>query len=168
MSANIRSDSSGTFGAIGFGGSDAITFDATGILTGSYSPKSVSGASLADGALIEDTPSGIGYGAGAGGTVTQSTSKSTGVTVNKPVGQITMNAASLAAGATVSFPVSNSFCAINDLLIVTHATISAEINYSLNYRVGSGFFSVSIKNISAGALAEAVVLNFAIIKGVAA
>ena len=42
--------------------------------------------------------SGIGYAAGAGGTVTQATNKSTTVVLNKTTGQITMNAASLAAG----------------------------------------------------------------------
>ena len=38
---------------------------------------SITSAKFADGALIEDTANGIGYGTGAGGTVTQLTSKST-------------------------------------------------------------------------------------------
>jgi hypothetical protein len=40
---------------------------------------------------------GIGYATGAGGPVTQLTSKSTGVTLGKVAGQITMNGAALAA-----------------------------------------------------------------------
>ena len=40
---------------------------------------------------------GIGYATGAGGTVTQATSKSTAVILNKLTGAITMNAASQAA-----------------------------------------------------------------------
>ena len=38
-----------------------------------------------------------------GGTVTQATNKSTGVTLNTESGQITMNDAALAAAAEVSF-----------------------------------------------------------------
>ena len=38
----------------------------------------------------------LGYTAAAQGAVTQATSKSTGVTLNKPAGVITMNNASLA------------------------------------------------------------------------
>ena len=41
MSSGIRSDASGTFGALTFGGDDAITFDATGIQAGSYKPGSI-------------------------------------------------------------------------------------------------------------------------------
>ncbi|NBS24587.1 MAG: hypothetical protein EBS78_11605 [Altererythrobacter sp.] len=41
------------------------------------------------------TSGGIGYGTGAGGTVTQATSKSTGVTLDKVCGEITMNNATL-------------------------------------------------------------------------
>ena len=38
---------------------------------------------------------GVGYGTGAGGTATQTTSKATGVTLNKICGTITMDSASL-------------------------------------------------------------------------
>jgi hypothetical protein len=38
---------------------------------------------------------GVGYGTGAGGAVTQATSKSTGVTLDKVCGEITMNNATL-------------------------------------------------------------------------
>ena len=41
MSSGIRSDASGTFGALTFGGDDAITFDATGIQAGSYKAGSI-------------------------------------------------------------------------------------------------------------------------------
>lgn len=45
MTANIRSEASGTFGAIGFGSSDAITFDDTGILSG-YKDSTITPAKL--------------------------------------------------------------------------------------------------------------------------
>jgi hypothetical protein len=45
----------------------------------------------------------IGYTAAAQGTVTQATSKSTAVTLNKPAGRITMDAASLATATNATF-----------------------------------------------------------------
>ena len=42
------------------------------------------------GGLIETSGNGIGYSTGAGGVVTQGTSRTTGVTLNKPSGQITL------------------------------------------------------------------------------
>lgn len=45
MTANIRSDASGLFGAIGFGGDDAITFDAGGIV-GGYKDNTITPAKL--------------------------------------------------------------------------------------------------------------------------
>ena len=41
MTTGIRSDASGTFGALTFGGDDAITFDAAGIQAGSYKAGSI-------------------------------------------------------------------------------------------------------------------------------
>lgn len=49
---------------------------------------------------VVDGTGGIGYQTGSGGTVTQATSKSTAVTLNKLSGRITLNAEALAAGAT--------------------------------------------------------------------
>jgi len=60
----------------------------------------------------------IGYSTAAQGAVTQATDKSTGVTLNKSVGRITMNNAALAGGAVVSFVLTNSLISTNDTLIV--------------------------------------------------
>jgi len=60
----------------------------------------------------------IGYSAAAQGTVTQATDKSTGVTLNKSAGRITMNNAALAGGAVVSFILTNSLISANDTMIV--------------------------------------------------
>lgn len=111
---------------------------------------------------------GLGYGTGAGGTVTQATSKSTAVTLNKPTGQITMNNAALAASAPVEFTFNNSLLSSSDLLIVTGVW-----GFSPNYRIdGGGVMAgasrIRITNITGGSLSEAVVINFAIIKGAVA
>lgn len=105
----------------------------------------------------------IGYAAVAQGAVTQLTSKSTGVTLNTSAGQITMNAASLAATTNVTFTLTNSLLSAKDVLIlnVTNGT-SAAYNCWVS-SMGAGSATVTLRNISASPLAEAVVLNFVII-----
>ena len=108
----------------------------------------------------------IGYGTAAQGTVTQATSKSTGVTLNKSSGQITMNNASLASGATVLFTLTNSTLSAKDVLIVnvgSGGTSGAYWPYVANVAAGSAV--IGVYNNTAGALAEAIVINYAIIHG---
>lgn len=114
----------------------------------------------------------MGYGAGAGGTVTQVTSKTTAVTLNKPSGQITMHNAALAAGASVTFVVNNSLAASADGVLVTGDYNGGAPDPS-NYRVelaysGTGSFMVRVTNVSAGSLSQALVIGFKLIKGATA
>lgn len=112
---------------------------------------------------------GIGYAAGAGGTVTQSTNKSTGVTLNKVSGQITMNNASLSAAAEVSFTLTNSTIAATDVVYACIASGATAGAYNVQVdAVASGSCRISVSNLSSGSLSEAIVLNFAVIKAVAA
>jgi hypothetical protein len=109
---------------------------------------------------------GIGYGAGSGGTVTQGTDKSTAVTLNKMSGQITTHAASLAGGASVVFIVNNSLFGANDVVVpqIASAALSTT-NYSITAATnGAGSFHLILKNETAGALAEAVVIGFVVLK----
>jgi hypothetical protein len=105
----------------------------------------------------------IGYAAIAQGAVTQLTSKSTGVTLNTSAGQITLNAASLAATTNVTFTLTNSLLSAKDVLIlnVTNGTSGAYNAWVSSMAAGSA--TITLRNISASPLAEAVVLNFAII-----
>jgi hypothetical protein len=109
----------------------------------------------------------IGYSTAAQGTVTQLTSKSTGVTLNKSSGQITMNNAALANGAIISFTLTNSLLSAKDVIIVNVAGgLATNGTYtSFVSNVSAGTAVISLYNISAGSLSEAVVLNFAIIHG---
>lgn len=107
----------------------------------------------------------VGYGTGAGGTVTQATSKTTGVTLNRPSGEITMNNAALAAGTIVSFVFTNSVIAATDLMILNHVSGGTPGSYLLNARCGSGSATIDVRNETGGSLSEAIVLRFAIIKG---
>ena len=108
----------------------------------------------------------IGYTAAAQGTVTQATSKSTGVTLNKPAGVITMNNASLATATNATFTLTNSFISANDVIVLTLAsgqTTPGTYNVFVN-AVAAGTASITLRNISAGSLSEAIVVNFSIIK----
>ena len=167
MTTTIRSNADGSKSYIQVGGTDRVTIGSQGIEAGSYAPGSIVANDFADGALIENSVNGIGYGTGSGGTVTQATSKSTAVTLNKPCGQITMNAASLPAGGSIAFTLNNSLITDKDTLVVTIGDLvvvspSYEIHCS---RAITGGARIQLKNVSAGALAESVVVNFALIKG---
>jgi hypothetical protein len=108
----------------------------------------------------------LGYNASAQGTVTQATSKATGVTLNKSSGQITMNAASLPAGTTVLFTLTNSTLTAKDVLIVnvgSGGTSGAYWPYVAN--VAAGTAVIGVYNNTVGALAEAIVINYAVIHG---
>lgn len=117
------------------------------------------------GNVLVTSPAGLGYGPGAGGTVTQATSKSTAVTLNKPSGVITMNAASLAAGASVYFRFNNSVFNYNQgdsLLVETNNPVSYTIK-SGGGGIGNGY--IALKNETGAPLAEAVIVIFKVIKG---
>jgi len=120
------------------------------------------------GAVVAAAPlGGLGYMTGAGGAVTQATSKSTGVTLNNVCGQITMNGAALAAAAEVKFTVTNSAVAATDVVIVNHASGGTAGSYLVGVAaVGSGSFDIVVSNVSVGSLSETIVLNFAVIKAV--
>ena len=109
----------------------------------------------------------IGYATGAQGTVTQATSKSTGVTLNKSSGQITMNNAALANGAVVTFTLTNNLLSAKDVIIVnvSGGATTAGTYTALVSSISAGSAVLGLYNISAGSLSEAVVLNYAIIHG---
>ena len=108
----------------------------------------------------------LGYTSAAQGSVTQATDKSTGVTLNKSAGRITMNAASLAANTAVSFTLTNSLISTKDAIIVNVSgggTAAAYTTYISSMAAGSAV--IALRNLTGGALAEAVIINFAIIHG---
>lgn len=109
---------------------------------------------------------GIGYATGAGGTVTQITSRSTGVTLSKVTGQITTTADSLAGLAQVTFTVTNTAVAATDTIILSKVSGDADTECWVN-AVASGSFNVTLRNNHAvDADVTAFVFNFAVIKGV--
>lgn len=121
----------------------------------------------AGGIKSTSTSEGVGYLTGAGGTVTQLTSKSTSVTLNRPCGQITMNNAALNAGVSVAFAVSNTTVAIGDTISIQHSSGAADGGaYRIEpYNVTTNAFNVKVTNVTGGNLSEAVVLSFQVHKG---
>lgn len=129
-----------------------------------YSDQDITGADTVSAGLMYSTAE-LGYATGAQGVVTQLTSKSTAVTLNKSAGQITMNNAALLNGAIISFTLNNSLLSARDVLIVnvaggiaTSGTYTAFVS-----TVAAGSAVISLYNVSAGSLSEAVVLNYALI-----
>lgn len=113
---------------------------------------------------------GVGYATGAGGTVTQATSKSTGVTLDKICGEIVMNNAALNRGTAVSFTLTNSTIAATDVVVVNIKSAATANAYSVDVTaVAAGSCRIQLHNFTSGTdLSEAVVLSFAVIKAVAA
>ncbi len=143
--------------------------DLQNIQGGTYHLSSVEYTDLTDGGTTTLHTHSLGYGIGNGGTVTQLTSKSTGVTLNTICGQITTNNASLAAGDAVVFRVTNSLIADTDVILVNIASGSSPGAYDYDIdKVGSGYFDIHLYNYKGGSsLSESVVFNFVVIKSVA-
>lgn len=123
-------------------------------------------ALVAAGSVDTLATSTLGYTTGAGGTVTQVTNKTTTVTLNKASGKITMDAASLGANTTVTFQLTNSVIGANDVIIVNVNAGSGDGYNVWAYGAAAGLVNIALRNVTAGALAEAVVISFVVIKGV--
>ena len=123
----------------------------------------------AGGIDLQLSANGFGYATG-GGTVTQATSRTTGVTLNKVCGAITTNTTSLAAGATAKFTVTNSTVAATD--VVTLSIKSGSTTDQTDVKVqgtAAGSFDIVVANRHlVTAETGAIIINFAVMKAVAA
>ena len=108
----------------------------------------------------------LGYAPAAQGSVTQGSSKSTGVTLNDSMGQITMNGATLNTLTNVTFTLTNNLISAKDVIIlnVGAGATSGAYNCWIS-SMSTGTCTITLRNISGGNLSEAVVINFAIIHG---
>lgn len=109
---------------------------------------------------------GLGYSTAAEASVTQITTRATGVTVTGLCGQITTDTTSLAALAQATFTVTNTAVAIGDVILV--AIRSGATNKKTDARitaVAAGSFDVTIHNIDAStAEIGAIILNYIVLK----
>jgi hypothetical protein len=117
------------------------------------------------GNVLVTNPAGLGYGTGAGGTVTQATSRTTGVTLSKPTGAITMFSA---AGSIVAatFTVTNTLVAATDTIILNQKS-GTNLYVLLVTAVAAGSFNITFYT-TGGVATDAPVINFSLIKGVTA
>lgn len=108
----------------------------------------------------------VGIGKGTTPTVTQATNRSTGVTLNAASGQITMNSTSLAAGADVSFVVTNNKCTANSVPVVAIKSMATGLPSATVTTVADGSFTITVTNLD-GATADttADVINFIVFNG---
>jgi len=130
------------------------------------------GTSIIGGTLnmTSDTQA-FGYATGAGGAVTQITSDSTAVTLNKVCGQITTFALVLATAVDTSFTVTNSTVAATDTVVVSIASYGGTadgIPVVAVEATAAGSFVINLMNNGAVTLDALAVINFAVIKAVAA
>jgi hypothetical protein len=161
-----------TLGIVGIQGisSNVITFDAIGTYQFQFTTTD-NGTTITvydlNRPLLGSAGSAVGYSTGTGGAVTQITSKATGVTLNKRCGQITLNNAALSAAAEVSFTLTNSVIAATDVVYVCISSGATAGAYNVQVdAVAAGSCRISVGNMSAGPLSEAIVLNFVVIKAV--
>lgn len=126
----------------------------------------VQGASLFGSSVkSENATAGVGYATGAGGTVTQATSRTTGVTLNKICGAITLvSAAGSATPAT--FTVTNSAVEATDVVKVCQKS-GTDLYHTLVTAVAAGSFNITFFT-TGGTTTEQPVFNFAVLKAVAA
>lgn len=139
--------------------SKAVVLDSSKNVTGL-------GTETGNGFLAVSSSVGVGYATGAGGTVTQATDKSTGVTLSKLSGAITMNNAALGAATIVSFVLTNTSIAATDVLILNHISGGTVGSYTLNAQAAAGSATINVRNNTAGSLSEALVIQFAVVKAV--
>jgi hypothetical protein len=136
--------------------------------TGTLSSLTVTGNMVAGnvvsaGAVTSNNTSGIGYATGAGGTVTQTGSRTDAVTINKTTGAITLFSAAGSA-AYQTFTVNNSTVAATDVIIVNQKS-GTDLYEVYITNIQSGTFQITFAT-TGGTTTEQPVLNFAVIKGV--
>ena len=105
---------------------------------------------------------GFGYTTGAGNTVTQAASRTTGVTINAVSGAITLVSAAGSASYN-TFTVTNSKVAATDLIIINQKSGTDKYEAFVT-AVGTGSFAITFAT-TGGSTTEQPVFSFAVIKG---
>ena len=125
------------------------------------------GALATTGAITSSGTTGVGYATGAGGAVTQTTSRTNPTpSINRPTGSITLFSA---AGTTAytSFTVNNNTVAATDAIILSQQSGTDKYELNVTKITASTSFEITFRT-TGGTTTETPVFNFAVIKGVAA
>jgi hypothetical protein len=122
------------------------------------------GTSLtATGVIASTGTAGVGYAAGAGGAVTQLTSRTTSVTINKTSGAITLFSAAGSTTPTI-FSVNNNTVVSTDVIILNQRS-GTDLYDLLVTAVAAGAFNITFRT-TGGTSTETPVFSFAVIKAV--
>lgn len=137
-------------------------------LTGATFTGLINNSGASGGLSITGASAQLGFSPGAGGAVTQLTSRVTGVALARPSGAITLFAATaLAADTTTTFVLTNALIAANDQLICSVKSGAAVPGaYAVTARCGAGSASIDVHNVTPTAsAAETPVIQYTILKG---
>jgi len=135
----------------------AVSVSSAGLVTATAGLQSTSATVLS------------GYATGAGGAQTQATDATTTVVLSKPCGQITTVALTTAAAAEEVFQLTNTLLAATDVVCVSTTYAGAGTPIVSVKGVAAGSCKIVITNVHAtDALNAVLVVNFAVIKAVAA
>lgn len=116
---------------------------------------------IGDGAVVV-THGTLGYGPGAGGTATQTGSRTSGVVLNKPSGQITLVSAA-GSPSWLSFTLTNSSISSTDGVVVTQ--LSGSDSYVICVTAGdTGSCRITFAT-TGGTTIEQPVFKFQVVKG---
>jgi hypothetical protein len=118
-------------------------------------------------AISHYATSNIGFPTGTGSVATQATSRTTGVTLNNPTGQITLFNQAMATQTANTFVLTNSFIGANDFILLNHFSGGTIGAYHLASNTSAGQANVTIRNISSSTLTEAPVIQYVVIKAAA-
>jgi hypothetical protein len=166
--SNIAITNNGNISITAAGGSPELVITSTGAnITGyaNISGNTVVGNLTTAGSILSSGSSGIGYSTGSGGAVTQLTSRTTGVTLDKINGSITLFTAAGVSTYT-SFTVTNSTVAATDVVVVSQRSGTDKYETFVS-NTAAGSFQITFADRS-GTTSEAPVFNFVVIKAVAA
>lgn len=120
------------------------------------------------GLLTSSGTAGIGYATGAGGAVTQLTSKATAFTLSKTTGTIQFAADALAADTSVASTWTNTTIVATDVVVFTHSSGGTLGAYNIACTPAAGSATINLRNLTPGSLSEAPIFRFAVIKSVVA
>jgi len=136
-------------------GTTAATFDNAFTLSGNSSVFNVGGTSSWSVDVRTNT----------GSSVTQQTSKTTAVTLNNIEGEIILSNSSLAANTIENFNLINSTIRPNDVILCQRKSGGTGRSYRIYVdSVYNGGCFISIQNLTAGALAESVTIQYKVLR----
>lgn len=150
-----------------YDGTDYVVITPAGIdaatATNSLNSTNVTGSALVSGAIASSSPTaGIGYSDGAGGFVTQASSKTTAVTLNTRCGTIAFApTTSIGAGVTEEFTFNNTNISESSVIIAHMARFAGNL-LNLKVTARNGFATVSLTNPTGSSIGNNLYMNFMI------